>query len=226
MKQVNHSGIVQSNEDPAKAGRIKCAIASVDGQIYPEWIEPIFAPGWFTPPEPGDEVELVMPEGEDLAEFAHEIKYRGQVFSEAHPPPEEFKQQQKKVHLRGYFTAAGHRLIFDDRNRVISLYTPAKMQLLLDEKQDKVSLRYKDTDVITINASGIFFGTEGATEPMVLGNLWKAMMDTVLAAIAAHIHPTGVGPSGPPTNAATFTAEAAKTAATISDFIFGQKTKP
>jgi hypothetical protein len=77
MKQVNHSGIVQSNEDPAKAGRIKCAIASVDGQIYPEWIEPIFAPGWFTPPEPGDEVELVMPEGEDLAEFAHEIKYRG-----------------------------------------------------------------------------------------------------------------------------------------------------
>lgn len=226
MKTRNETGIVTSNEDPAKAGRIKAAIVTTDGSEYPEWIEPIFVPGWFSPPEPGDAVEIVMPDGDDLIEFAHDIRYRGQVFDEGHPPPTEFEQTQKKVHLRGYFTKAGHRLIFDDKDKVISLYTPAKMQLLLDEKQDKVSLRYKDTDVITINASGIFFGSESASEPMVLGNLWKTMTDTVLAAIAAHIHPTGVGPSGPPTNAATFTAEAAKTAATISDFIKGQKTKP
>jgi hypothetical protein len=219
-------GVVTTNSDPAKAGRIKVALPQLDGAEYPEWIEPVFVPGWFSPPEPGDAVELELPEGEDLIEFAHEVRYRGQLFDDKHLPPDELKQKQARVHLRGYFTKAGHRLIFDDKDKVVSLYTPAKMQLLLDEKADKVSLRYKDTDVITINASGIFFGTEGASEPMVLGNLWKTMMDTILGALAVHIHPTGVGPSGPPNNASTYLTEQAKTGATISDFIFGQKAKP
>lgn len=227
MRKKNTSGIVSSNEDPSKAGRIKVALSELDGDVYPEWIEPVFVPGWFSPPEPGDEVIVEIPaDPEDMIEFAHEVKYKGQVFDEAHQPPVEFKQKQKKVHLRGYFTKEGHRLIFDDRDKVISLYTPAKMQLLLDEKEDKVSLRYKDTDVITINASGIFFGTEGASEPMVLGNLWKTMMDTILGDLATHTHPTGTGPSGPPVSASVYTGEKAKTGATISDFIMGQKAKP
>jgi hypothetical protein len=227
MKKKTTSGIVTTNEDPAKVGRVKVTLAEVDGQEYPEWIEPVFVPGWFSPPEAGDEVEVEIPaDTADLIEFAHEVKYKGQVFSEGHGPPDELKQTQKKVHLRGFFTKEGHRLIFDDKDKVISLYTPAKMQLLLDEKQDKVSLRYKDTDVITINASGIFFGTESASEPMVLGNLWKTMMDTLFQSYSTHIHPTGVGPSGPPSDAAAWLAEKAKTAATISDFIKGQKTKP
>lgn len=256
MKPNTHYGIVTTNEDPAKAGRIKCAIKTVDGQEYPEWIEPVFVPGWFSPPEPGDEVELIMPEGEDLAEFAHEIKYRGQVFDESHPPPAELKQKQKKVHLRGYFTKEGHRLIFDDKEKEIWLYTvdkyqvllsqkdkkielttPAKHTLVLDETNDKVSLRYKDTDVITINASGIFFGTETATEPMVLGNLWKTLTVSLVTAFLTHIHPTGVGPSGPPggsaqspnpTAAATTEADLVLINANthLSDFIKGQKVKP
>ena len=107
---------VVSNEDPANAGRIKVILPQLDGGEFPEWIEPVFTPGWFSPPEPGETVEVEVPEGEDLIEFAHEIRYRGQTFDEAHIPPAAFKQRQKKVHIRGYFTKAGHLLIFNDKS--------------------------------------------------------------------------------------------------------------
>jgi len=114
MKQQNATAIVNSNSDKAQAGRIDAAVQTTDGQVYPEQFEPIFTPGWFSPPEPGDAVEVVLPEGEDLVEFAHDVRYRGQVFDEGHPPPDDFKQPGDKVTRRGYFTKGGHRLIFED----------------------------------------------------------------------------------------------------------------
>jgi hypothetical protein len=87
-------------------------------------------------------------------------------------------------------------------------------------------LKIKSGEDTVIDSPQIHLGGDGASEPFVLGALWKAMMDTVLQAIADHKHPTGVGPSGPPDNLATFTAEKAKTADTISDFIMGQKAHP
>lgn len=114
MKQVNATAIVSSNSDKAGAGRIDAAVQQTDGQVYPVQFEPISTPGWFSPPEPGDAVEVVMPEGEDLVEFAHDVRYRGQVFDEGHPPPADFKQPGPNVTRRGYFTKGGHRLIFED----------------------------------------------------------------------------------------------------------------
>lgn len=231
MRKKTTSGIVTTNEDPAKVGRIKVTLAEVDGQEYPEWIEPVFVPGWFSPPEPGDEVEVEIPaETEDLIEFAHEVKYKGQVFSEGHGPPDELKQTQKKVHLRGYFTKEGHRLIFDDKDKVISLYTPAGHTLLLDEKQKKVRLTYEDTTMVSITSAGIFIGSESATEPMVLGNLWKTLMDSFMTAFLNHFHATGVGPSGPVEDPIKTTVQGLQTGVNantqLSDFIKGQKVKP
>jgi len=114
MKQQNATAIVNSNVDKAKAGRIDAAVQTTDGQVYPEQFEPIFTPGWFSPPEPGDAVEVVLPEGEDLVEFAHDVRYRGQVFDDGHPPPGDFRQPGDNVTRRGYFTKGGHRLIFED----------------------------------------------------------------------------------------------------------------
>lgn len=225
MQKKTTVGKVVNVQDPAYAGRITVELAEVGGKEYPEWVEPIILSGWLWLPEPGDNVEVEIPsDTDDLVEFADEVKWRGIVYDQDSPVSGEFKENYPK--RRGFKTKAGHVLIVDDKDKVISLSTPLNHILLLSEKDDKVSLRYKDTDVLTINASGIFLGTETATEPIVLGNLWKTMMDTILTALAAHVHPTGVGPSGPPDNAAVYTAQAALTAATISDFIFGQKTKP
>lgn len=224
VKTQDVVGVVTSCKDGGKAGKVKAALAATDGSEYPEGIAPVWMSGWCWPPENGDAIEVHMPEGEDLVEYAHEVRWRGVVYAEGHGVPEEFKANYPQA--RGFKTKEGNLLLVDDKDKIISVKTKKGHELLLDEKNDKVSLRYKDTDVITINASGIFFGTESASEPFVLRNLWKTMMDTILAALAAHIHPTGVGPSGPPTNASVYTGEAAKTAATISDFIKGQKAKP
>jgi hypothetical protein len=69
----------------------------------------------------------------------------------------------------------------------------------------------------------VFIGDKGASENLVLGQAFKTMMDTVLNAIATHFHGSGVGPTTAPTNAVTFTQEAALLTNLLSDMAFTQK---
>lgn len=64
-----------------------------------------------------------------------------------------------------------------------------------------------------------------ADEPMVLGNEWKTLQETVLQALIEHTHPTGVGPSGPPLppQLTTFTQMLQSLASRLSTYIFGKK---
>ena len=235
MKTKITTGKVSATEDGAKAGRVTVELAEVDGSVYPDPFDPVFMSGWHWPPEPGDTVAAVTPDGEDAVEFADEVKWLGVVYDQENVAPKEFHDNHPRA--RGFKTKAGHLFVVDDKDKWISLKTPAGHELLLDEKQDKISFRYKNTDVITINASGIFFGTEGAAEPMVMGELWKAMQAEFMTAFLEHIHPTGVGPSGPPggsTHAPNLTAAApievslpkVNAGDHLSDFINGQKAKP
>jgi hypothetical protein len=52
--------------------------------------------------------------------------------------------------------------------------------------------------------ANILLGGAAATEPMVLGNLFKTWITTSLL---LHTHPTGTGPSGPPVEAAAISAQ-------------------
>jgi hypothetical protein len=54
----------------------------------------------------------------------------------------------------------------------------------------------KADGAVEIQAAGSVLIGEGAAEPMVLGNALKAWLE-------AHTHPTAMGPSGPPIEAAT-----------------------
>ncbi|KKN81441.1 hypothetical protein LCGC14_0320540 [marine sediment metagenome] len=209
MHQVVERGIVTSNEDPAKVGRIKVALATVDGNEYPEWIEPVFDPGWFTPPEPGAAVDLVLPEGTDLVEFAHEIRYLGSVFEEGNGPPAAFKATGLKPTRRGYFTKAGHLLLFEDA-----------------AGKEEIFLSHKGNMLIALTNTGIFLGTKNATENFVLGKILKSIMESILDAIVAHAHTETGTVTSPPINAAVFTAIKATLSTMLSDFIFGQKVKP
>lgn len=78
-------------------------------------------------------------------------------------------------------------------------------------------LRETDSTRITANQDTINLLTdtinlinEAATQNYVLGQELKAMLSTVLEALAVHTHQTTVGVSAPPNNAATFAAEKAK----------------
>lgn len=213
MKSKPTIGVVTTNNDPTNAGRIKCQIPEVGGKEYPEWIEPVFVPGWFSPPEPGDQVEIEVPEGGDLVEFAHEIRYHGRVFDESNIPPDDFKQTEDKVHRRGYFTKAGHLLMFDDKSG-----------------SEQITLKHANAMLLTITTDGIFIGSEGASEPLVLGALWKTLESSFLDAFINHFHATGVGPSGPPEDPIKTTVTNLKTGVDnsdqLSDFVKTQKVKP
>ena len=52
----------------------------------------------------------------------------------------------------------------------------------------------------------VFIGGSSATEPLVLGNALKGIIEELIDAITALTVPTGVGPSGPPVNSAQFTS--------------------
>ena len=64
--------------------------------------------------------------------------------------------------------------------------------------------------LVTSGTGVIRIGAPDAAEPLVLGTQLQDTLSTVLNALATHTHPTAVGPSGPPTNAATFVTEKTK----------------
>ena len=78
-------------------------------------------------------------------------------------------------------TKSGHELTFDDDGEVV----------LLANGNGKSSIRFEQDGTVVITAETIKLGASAA-EKVVLG-------DTFMKLFNQHTHPTGVGPSGPPT---------------------------
>jgi uncharacterized protein involved in type VI secretion and phage assembly len=78
-------------------------------------------------------------------------------------------------------TKSGHELTFDDDGEV----------LLLASGNGKCSIRFEKDGTVVVTAEKIKLGSS-AGEKVVLG-------DTFMQFFNQHTHPTGVGPSGPPT---------------------------
>lgn len=112
--------IVTSNKDPARANRIKVALQDMDGQEFPEWLEPVFPPSWYGTPEPEQKVKVLIPSGEDLIEFAHMVRYIGVVWDEENPVPQDF--QTNHPYRRGMQTKAGHTILVDDKDGSITIW--------------------------------------------------------------------------------------------------------
>ena len=80
-------------------------------------------------------------------------------------------------------TKSGHELTFDDDGSVV----------LLANGNGKSSIRFEEDGSVVVTADTIKLGSS-ASEKVVLG-------DTFMQFFNSHTHPTGVGPSGPPTQA-------------------------
>jgi phage baseplate assembly protein V len=65
-------------------------------------------------------------------------------------------------------------------------------------------------------------GGASANQPFVRGTDLKTLIEALIDLIVAQTHPTGVGPSGPPTNSAAFTAKKAEVAGILSTIIKGR----
>lgn len=207
LMKIETRGKVTKTDDPAKAGRVKCELAELDGQEYPEWIDPIFPAGWVWLPNQGDTVVILRPDGDDWVEFPEELVYLGEPYDEDHPVPDDFMDNYGK--RRGFKTKAGHLLIVDDT-----------------QGKEEITIAHKETLMFSLTNAGIFLGTQDADEPFVLGAKLNSFLGDLLQAIFVHGHPSF---GAPPSNAVDFvgpTGLNTKVADHVSGFIFGQKDKP
>jgi len=207
-------GKVENIEDPAKAGRVECSLAEVGGQTYPEWFNPIFLGSWCMMPDVGDIVLVVIPGRDDITEFPEEVYYLG-VRLNQETPVHDILLDGEYGKRRGFQTKGGHFIVVDDTKGA-----------------EEITISYKGTMLVSLTPSGIFLGTKDATEPMVLGELWKTLMSDILGELLTHTHvaPAGGGPTLPPSvpeiTALTALQGEINAGNHISNFIFGQKTKP
>jgi len=82
--------------------------------------------------------------------------------------------------------------------------------------------------VIELISGSMYLGTKDtANENFVLGQRWKALMDSILEKLIGHTHPTAFGPSGSSVELfEDFTVKRQSLDDQLSDWIFGQKEPP
>jgi hypothetical protein len=72
---------------------------------------------------------------------------------------------------------------------------------------------------VSLVTDDLRLGSDGATEPAVLGNQWRTLMNTVLTALATHTHLVSGAVAAPSPNLATFTTEVAGLSSKLSTVV-------
>jgi hypothetical protein len=218
---------VTNNEDPEKRGRIRVTSSDIMGdeeEEIPQWVEPVPSWGWFVVPDVGELIEVEgiegLPEDEQFHQASidsFDLKWRssrrfhGNSESEdaATPVPDIFTEKNYGKR-RGMATPAGHTLMFDDTKKDLQVSLtwkgPAGLSTLTFDKAGSIILEVHTGEKITVDTeaneirvaapkvvieSGEVDLGGGATDVSLLAN-------TFLSMFAGHIHPTAMGPSGPP----------------------------
>lgn len=217
---------VTANDDPEQRGRIRVACVALLGDEdseVPGWIEPLQQWGWFIIPDVDEMIEIEVTSGESHDESfmqgsidALAPKWKGARHygnSDGDSPTaihDDFKTNYGK--RRGFATPHGHTFVFDD--------TTDNPTVALTWRKTKDDIEKRSS--FTIDKDGNFnlsvmdgvnsFKLEGSGAATV-GRLGDA---AVKVAIADHLqalfgqqrqwnivhsHPTGVGESGPPSQA-------------------------
>jgi hypothetical protein len=198
--QETHHGIVTNVNDPEQRGRVMVRCQGLVGADYelPFWAEPLAQVsagnggcGSLFLPTVGSTVELVVDAHDtDLDDMPGErflsnpsLKWRFATYTDnkgVMPLPAALRANYPK--RSGFVTPGGHQLIFDDSGSV------------LIKANGGNAIEFKPDGSIVLTAPMI--AGDGASELMVLGNALMTLFNT-------HTHPTGVGPSGPPTQPMT-----------------------
>lgn len=209
LYSVLHMGTVSDREDPLKLGRVRLLVPGIY-QVPSPWALPLSSLGGGSP-QVGS---FFVPEkGADVAVFFILGNFERPAYIPAH-----WGQGETSAYLSALETAdvpnvrvietKNFLIVFDDRDG-------ADQQLLIKDKQNP-------TSVVRFNDGKVYLGYESADEPYVKGNQWKAGMEALFDAIVAITVPTGVGPSGPPVNSASFTTQKSQLLAKLSTIIFGK----
>ncbi|VVJ18057.1 VgrG protein [Amycolatopsis camponoti] len=175
--------VVQNDGDDE--GRVKVKYYWLDGgsSISP-WIRvsQLYAGAGYGSvfvPEVGDEVLVAFFQGDMRQPYVLGGLYNGKK-----KPPTAHKDGRDQKIIR---TKAGHRILFDDQEKEITISTASGATVVL-----------KDSGEITLEAARVTVKSDavdlggGSTEPVVLGN-------ALLQAFVQHTHPAPGGATGPAT---------------------------
>jgi uncharacterized protein involved in type VI secretion and phage assembly len=192
-----YEGVVTDVTDPKKIGRLRAKVPAVLGEdVESGWALPCVPAGggkergMLFLPQVGDTVWVEFAGGDvsrpiwtgtfwgapDSTGGADDL---GSDTGSETPTGDGGKEASDTLSL--FKTKSGHELTLDDDGEVI----------LLANGNGKSSIRFEQDGTVTITAEKIKLGSS-ASEKVVLG-------DTFMQFFNAHVHPTGVGPSGPPT---------------------------
>jgi hypothetical protein len=192
-----YEGKVTTVEDPLEIGRLRAIVPEVLGiEIETGWALPSAAfgggkdRGLLFMPTVGDTVWIEFAAGDisrpiwsgafwGAPESAGQQNDLGTTTGSEVPTSEGAKAGPGLSILR---TASGHRIVMDDDGGLV----------IIANGNDQVEVRLTQSGEVIIKAQRIKLGSDAATEPLVLGNAFLQYFNT-------HTHPTGVGPSGPPT---------------------------
>lgn len=169
-----YAALVTSLDDPEQRGRIKVKsqeILAEDVEL-PDWLDPCFPftggndAGWFFLPDIGDivEIEAVVGSSDDdhpgTAFHAYpRMKWRCCAYSDTDDVPSEMRADGKYTKRMGLKDRAGQVLVFDS-----------------------------DVTEMFLRFGKLRLGSATSNQPLVLGNVLKAMLSSFLALAAAHAH--------------------------------------
>jgi Rhs element Vgr protein len=148
-----HTGIVTALEgDPAGEARIRVKVPSVDLQGEGVWarvatLDAGSSRGTTFLPEIDDEVVV----GFFNDDPRHPVVL-GMVHSSAHAPPEEASDDND---LKGFYSRSGMRILFDDKDTILTIDTPKGQTVLLDDKAKKVTCSDSHGNKLVMSSSGI-----------------------------------------------------------------------
>ena len=192
-----YEGVVTDAADPKKIGRIRARVPAVLGeQIESGWALPCVPAGggkergMLFLPQVGDTVWIEFAGGDvsrpiwvgtfwgapDSTGGADDL---GTETGPEAPTGDDGKDASPTLSVLK--TKSGHELTLDDDGEVV----------LLANGNGKSSIRFEQDGTVVVKAENIKLGAN-ASEKLVLGDTFMQFFNT-------HTHPTGVGPSGPPT---------------------------
>lgn len=191
-----YAGVVTAVDDPHGVGRVRAKVPAVLGEdVESGWALPC-APfgggrdrGFLFLPEVGDTVWVEFAEGDPSRPIwvgcfwgapgsAGQSDDLGTEAGPEVPTGEEGEAGPGRSILR---TRAGHRIVLDDDGGVV----------VLAHGGGQAEVRLTSGGEVVVKAERIKLGPDAA-QAVVLGNDFQQLFN-------AHTHPTGVGPSGPPT---------------------------
>ncbi|MEM1032350.1 MAG: phage baseplate assembly protein V [Myxococcota bacterium] len=196
-----YEGVVEDTDDPMELGRLRARVPAVLGEeVVSGWALPCAPVGggmdrgalWL--PEVGDTVWIEFAAG-DLSRpiwagtFWGSPESTGQSDDLGEETGTEVPTHDGDKAGPGraiWKTKAGHRIVLDDEGEVV----------IFAHGGDQAAIRLTKDGEVVVEAEKILLGGDGASKSLVLGEDLQQLFNS-------HTHPTGVGPSGPPTQPMT-----------------------